>query len=322
MVRLRVAPQLTPGEVSGASTIRVVSTANFADGTPGRIELDTGIQTIFLRVASGTTFTIHPTAQDAIANTNATTLSGDAAAGKLVVSDNYTTTDEEALKPEGGVLFERVEDPFKMLASVIPVTQQQLDSAARVQSIIDRRLRTGWRRSVNWMFLYGDPVADSKQLQGFDTFAGAQSLLWSTGESADTRADAVMRAWNLIDSEGTPTLHLNKRDWTKLVTEKAGDGHYVHTKMGPMMVSQVGGQMMLGMFPVNADAAIRLADFFLIDHSAASEWPDKEDGKLQVGTINDDFVKNIARIRYEQSLAHSILSTEAWVNGEWNSQPA
>ncbi len=314
--------ELTPGESSGASTIRVVTTAHFITSAPGRIELDAGVQSVFLRVASSTTFTIHPTADDAIANTNALTLTGDAASGRIVVSDHYTTTAEETLKPEGTVVFERKTDNFKMMASIIPVTQQQLDSAARVQALIDRRLRTGWRRSVNWNLLYGDPGSDSDQLQGFDSFSGAQSLLWSTGESADTRADAVMRAWDLIDSEGTPTLHLNKRDWTKLVTEKAGDGHYVHTKMGPMMVSQVGGQMMLGMFPVNSEFAIRIGDFFLIDHANASEWPDKEDGKLQVGTIDKDFVNNIARIRYEQSLAHSILSTEAFVNGLWNSQPA
>ncbi len=314
--------ELNGSHVSAATTLTVVATAHFITSAPGRIELDLGIKTTFLRVASSTTFTMHPTAKDANDNTNGETLGGDAAAGKIVVSDHYTTTAEEGTKPEGTVLFERRTDNFKTMASVIPVTQQQLDSAARVQALIDRRLRTGWRRSVNWNLLYGDPGVDSEQLQGFESFLDAQSLLWSTGESADTRADAVMRAWNLIDSEGTPTLHLNKRDWTKLVTEKASDGHYVHTKMGPMMVSQVGGQMMLGMFPVNSEFAVRLGDFFLIDHANASEWPDKEDGKLQVGTINDDFIKNIARIRYEQSLAHSILLTEAFVNAQWDSQPA
>lgn len=314
--------QLNGALLAAATTLVVDETANFITGAPGRIELDVGTKTTFLRVASSTTFTMHPTAQDAIDNTAGEALGGDAADNRLVVSDHYTTTAEATKKPEGVVAFTRVTDQFKTLASIIPVTQQQLDSAARVQALIERRLRTGWRRTVNHGFIYGNPVTDALQLQGFDTFAGAQTLLWSTGVTADTRADAVMRAFDLILTEGTATLHLNKRDWTKLVTEKATDGHYVHTKMGPMMVSQVGAQMMLGMFVVNTDAAIRLGDFFLIDHAEASEWPDKEDGKLQVGMINDDFEKNIARLRFEQSLAHSILATEAFVNAAWDSKPA
>jgi hypothetical protein len=116
---------------------------------------------------------------------------------------------------------------------------------------------------------------------------------------------------------------MKKEDWTSILLLKASDGHYVHTAQGPVMFSDSPGARSLGPHRVIRDGSVRLGDWFIgaFASGMASEIPDKGVNQLALGFINDDFIRNIVRIRYEMTLEQAVLRTSAYSVGDWDSQP-
>ena len=97
----------------------------------------------------------------------------------------------------------------------------------------------------------------------------------------------------------------------------------VHSQLfGRLPLTNVGGTWFLGPWELFEDDAVTPGDFFLINFGAASELVDQNRTSMTAGMINDDFAKNIVRWRYEEVVLHAILSTAAYVVGEWDAAPS
>jgi hypothetical protein len=87
------------------------------------------------------------------------------------------------------------------------------------------------------------------------------------------------------------------------------------------MITDEPGRRFIGPHAVRRSGFVNLGDVFLIDPAVASEIADLEDASLAMGHNNDDFTKNLVRIRYDHRMLHAILSVTGYAIGDWDSQP-
>jgi hypothetical protein len=250
--------------------------------------------------------------------TNAITF--DMTAGGDVTFETYGTTAEEAAKPYGFLEIEAITESFATLATVIAITNQRLNAAPALNNWIQGKMRSRARRNLSWHVLYG---TGTNSLDGFASESGVQTYAWSSGSTGDNRLDAMVRASASIVGSNPVTLVMNKNDLFKLMLLKGSDGHYLQSaRFGTVPITGVNGQIYVGPYPVVIDAACLDDEFFAIDFANASELVDQQTSALMFGYIDDDFTKNIIRMRYEDALIHAILTTDAYVYGSWDAAPS
>jgi hypothetical protein len=244
----------------------------------------------------------------------------DAAIGSKVVSENYAAIAELGEKPNQFVGTENESFTLKTLASILPTTVQALNTIMGLQALIERKMPIRDRRNMSRHLIYGDGTAD--ELQGLRTYTGAQSYNWSSGVSGDNQVDAIMRAINLIPWGVPISVIMSQVDLPALFLLKGSDGHYLRTgNFGQVPLTQVGLSWFLGAHELVFDHAVASGDFTPINFGGASEIADQDTASFQWGYIDDDFVKNIIRARYEATRAHAILDAQEFVVGEWDAAP-
>jgi hypothetical protein len=250
------------------------------------------------------------------------TLNFNAAIDVDVTSERYGATAEEGDKPSGFLEFERATETIKTLAIMMGTTRQRLNNIAGLEAFIQGRM--SWRqfRVLAWHLLYGDGTAD--ELQGLTTATGVQTYTWSTdGTAGDTRVDAILDANDLLETPGDRIAVMNRRDWTAILQEKSSsDGHYLNSQRGLIGMLNTPTAKAIGDIAVVLDGALVQGDFMLMDPKNASELAQQGSAMASLGQINDDFRKNIVRVRYEEFVAHAVLDTFAYAYGQWDSAPA
>jgi hypothetical protein len=244
----------------------------------------------------------------------------DASIGWKVTSENYAATAELGEKPNQFVGDENESFTLKTLASILPTTVNALNTIMGLQALIERKMPIRDRRNMSRHLIYGDGTAD--ELQGLRTYTGAQSYNWSSGVSGDNQVDAIMRAINLIPWGVPIAVIMSQVDLPALTLLKGSDGHYLKTgSFGQVPLTQVGLSWFLGAHELVFDYAVASGDFTPINFGGASEIADQDTASFQWGYIDDDFVKNIIRARYEATRAHAILDAQEFVVGEWDAAP-
>ncbi len=301
-----VSSTLSAGVVSGAGAVANFNEVEgFTPGTIVRFFTTGGIETaeILSIAALVVTFTAN--------------LVFDADTDDRVTSENYGATAEEALKPGGLAIFELVQCPLQTLATVIGTTKQRINALPTLLRDIETKMRMRARRNRGFHIAYGDKVSEPDQLAGWASEVGVQTYLLSSGPASDFRADALVRAAALVHSGNTLVVHLNIDEWNTIRLEKsASDGHYVLTSLGPMIVVDRPGMRSMGSLVVNIDGVVQDGDFFVVDHLVASEWADQMSSEFSTGWINDDYLRNQLKLRYEEKVCHAILTTTGYVFGQ------
>lgn len=299
------------------TSVTVGDTNGFVEDTVVRFFVGGSVFTHYVSIADATTLDLLDAPGGSPAQAGFTSVSG----GERVTSENYGVTAENAEKPFGWLEFETVTVTLKTIATVLGLTQQRMDSLAQFDRFVEGKLVMRHNRNLSYQLLYGDDGAN--ELAGLASETGVMTYAWSTGVTGDTRADAVLRAMDEIHDDNQLIVTMNKRDWTRIMLEKSSsDGHYINTNRGPVLLVDSPGRRFLGPILVNLDGACREGDFFLVDHSQASEWPDAEASGFAMGFINDDFIYNRLKVRYEDKLNQAILATSAYVHGSWDAPPA
>jgi hypothetical protein len=247
-------------------------------------------------------------------------LTFDATAGWKVTSENYAAIAELGEKPNAFVGSANESFTLKTIPSILPTTVNALNTIQGLQALIERKLPMRDRRNMSRHLIYGDNTAD--ELQGLRTYTGAQSYSWSSGVSGDNQLDAIMRAINLIPWGVPIAVIMNQLDLDALQLLKGSDGHYLTSgNMGMVTLTQIGPSWYLGPYELVFDYAVESGDFTPINFGGASEIADQDTASLQWGYIDDDFVKNIIRARYEATRAHAIIDPGEYVVAEWDAAP-
>lgn len=210
------------------------------------------------------------------------------------VAEATATTGTTGTKPESVLQYSTQSATVKTLAHWIPITNRLLDDAPAIRGIIDTRLLTGLDLVLETQVLSGDGTGEN--------FSG----LLATGSGINAQGfsnniiDSIFKGRTKVRVTGharpnAVVMHPNDYESVRLLREGTGGtaGAYL---MGPP--SETGPTTIFGM-PVVESEAMTENTALVGDFRLGISLFDREMSAIRVGTINDQFVRNMQTILAE-----------------------
>ena len=178
---------------------------------------------------------------------------------------------------------------IEKLPGYLPVTDEQLDDVPGLQAIIEANLMEDVRRRADYQGLNGTGV--TPLMLGV---LNKPSILGTTPEADDGIADTILRGIKDVSVTGravASAIVLNPTDWLTERLRKTKDGAYIWgspANMGP-----------LGMWglPVAQADSLAQGTGLVGDFRQHAALVVREDISVEVGMINDDFIKGRKAIK-------------------------
>lgn len=215
-------------------------------------------------------------------------------------------------KPESTLGFEMVTAPVRTIAHWIPASNQVLQDAPMLMSIIDSELRYGLADVEENQLLNGSGTGAN--LNGVYTQATAFSAPFTM--AAPTMLDVLLLAIAQLEAANYEPdgIVMNGTDWAKILSFKTADGTYLGN--GPFNAEQV---KRLWTLPV-ATTSLMASDKFLVGaFKRGAQIFDRQDATVEVSTEHADFfVRNLVAIRAEERLALAVYRPGAFVKGDFS----
>ncbi|MQW01344.1 phage major capsid protein [Sinorhizobium medicae] len=215
---------------------------------------------------------------------------------------------ETAAKPESDLKFDLVTTSAKVIAHWMKASRQILDDFSQLRSIIDQRLLYGLAYVEEGQLLNGDGTGQN--LHGIIPQATAYAAAFtpSAATAIDTLRLAQLQA---ALAEYPATGHvLHPTDWARIELTKDTTGRYIignpQGTIGPTLWG----------LPVVATQAIAVDKFLTGAFRLGAQLFDRWDARVEVGFVNDDFIKNLVTILAEERLALAVYRPEAFIYGD------
>jgi len=224
-------------------------------------------------------------------------------------TNNAAVVAEGGAKPETTMKLDLVSENAKTIAHWVHASKQILDDAPQLQSYIDGRLFYGLQLVEENQLLNGSGT--SGNISGLVTEATAYSpALTVTNSTAIDTLRLAMLQTTLAEYMSTGFV-LNPTDWARIETTKDSDGRYIIGN------PQAGTQPTLWGKPVIETQAMAVDTFLTGSFGMAAQIFDKQDATIDISESDqDDFIKNMIKIRAELRLALAIYRPEAFVSGD------
>lgn len=212
---------------------------------------------------------------------------------------------EGAAKPESALALARVTVPLEVIATLLPVTMQQLEDVDGIQQFINNRLTTMIQMAEEIELLTGTGV--SPHLQGFLTRPGLQAFARTT----EPNQDAIYRGMQLVRWTGMAEpngIVMNPTNWATIRLQTAvPGGQYLIAPPTEDGVERLWGKPVIQTPAITANTAL-LGDFALYSHIS------RRDGvRIDVSdSHNDTFGKNILTIRAEERVSLEVYAPWAF----------
>jgi HK97 family phage major capsid protein len=212
-----------------------------------------------------------------------------------MVAEATATTGTTGVKPESTLAYEIATSPVRTLAHWIPVTNRMLSDAPAVRGIINSRLLLGLDLVLEAQMLVGDGTGDN--FTGILNTAGINIQ----GMGSDSALDAIFKARTQVrvTGKGRPgAVVLHPNDWQaiRLSRENVASGTLGGYLMGPP--SAIGAVTVWGIPAVESEAITENTGL-IGDFQQGATLFDREQAAIRVGTINDQFVRNMQTILAE-----------------------
>jgi HK97 family phage major capsid protein len=210
---------------------------------------------------------------------------------------------ENAAKPEAALAATERSQDVEVIATYLPVTNQQLDDVAGMRDFIDENLTTMLALTEETQLLTGDGTSNA--LLGFLEKTGTNSQ----PRGSDSNADAVFLGIQKIRTVGfaEPSgVVLHPNNWTPIRLMKTTDGQYI---WGPPSVP--GPDSIWGL-PVIQTTAITEGTGLTGDFRMWSRIYRRMGITIVVGWVNDDLIKNKRTILAEMREALVITRAAAF----------
>lgn len=232
-----------------------------------------------------------PTESDTIEYVRETTFTNAAAA----TAEASATTGTTGLKPESALAYAVATSPVQTIAHWIPVTNRMLADAPAIRGIINGRLLLGLDLELEDLIIAGN--GSGANLTGITATAGINIQ----GLGSDSVLDALFKARTQVrvNGKGRPNAYvLHPNDWQviRLSRENAATGTLGGYLMGPP--SATGATTIWGL-PVVENEGITENTGLVGDWAQACALYDREQAAVRVGTIDDQFVRNMQTILAE-----------------------
>jgi HK97 family phage major capsid protein len=216
-------------------------------------------------------------------------------------------TGTDGLKPESAMAFEVVTAPVKSLAHWLPVTNRMLADASQIRGVINSQLLLGLSLVLESQVISGDGTGDN--LTGI-----LNSGLNTIAKGADNEVDALFKARTMARtaSKLSPTgIVLNPIDYqqVRLLRENAASATLGQYLMGPP--NTMGVPTVWGLPVVESEALVE--NTALVGNFAQGATIfDREMSSIRVGTINEQFIRNIQTILAEQRVTFVVWRPTAF----------
>lgn len=226
------------------------------------------------------------------------------------------TTGTTGAKPESLLDFEEASTTVRTIAHWIPVTNAMLADAPQIRGIIDNRLIYGLNQRLETQIINGNGTPPN--LQGI-LGAGIQNIGLAAGATYGGQANVVDAAYAamvqvMVTGLASPNAFVfDPVDWAAVrlmresaVTGNVNPGAYLY---GPPSVA---GPMTLWGRPV-VEAMGMVDNTMLVgDFQLGCMLFDREQGAIRVGTINDQFTRNMQTILAELRAAFVVFRPTAF----------
>lgn len=207
-------------------------------------------------------------------------------------------------KPESAITWQEYSANLRVIADTIPVTRNAYRHMGFIASEIDRLLRKNQAQRKDTQIYKGD--GNSPNLKGIYTYTTAVTLASmpqyqqvNTPNIADLAMNLAVYVANKSDASGAQSkyspnvLFINPADALKFFV-KGSDGHYA---LPPFMTTQ--GRV--GNLTIIESPKVTVNTMMVGDASYGTIYQ-SEDVVIEMGLVNDQFLKNQWTIRAEQEL--------------------
>lgn len=220
---------------------------------------------------------------------------------------------EGALKPESDLQFDLVNTSAKVIAHWMKASRQILSDFSQLRSVIDQRLMYGLAYVEENQILNGDGTGQN--LNGIipqaSAFAAPITIAGAT--EIDNLRLAMLQA-ELAEFPSTGAV-LNPSDWARIELEKDTTGRYIIGNPQGTIAPTIWG------LPVVTTKAIAADTFLTGAFKLGAQLFDRWDARVEVGFVNDDFIRNLVTILAEERLALAVYRPEAFVVGDFGNAP-
>lgn len=221
-------------------------------------------------------------------------------------TNNAAETAENTAMAESALAYTERSQAVELIGTYIPVTEQQLEVTEFTQSIIDNRLTTMYRLREESQILSGDGV--SPNILGFLNKAGLQTQ----AKGADPTPDAVYKLFTkLRGGSGAgfvePSLVvIHPNDWQDIRLLKDANGNYLWGSPAEAGPERIWGKAVVPTVAIT-EGTILSGDFMMF-----SQLYRRRAVRVDVGMVNDDFIKNKMTIKVTGRISLTIYRGSAF----------
>ena len=222
--------------------------------------------------------------------------------------NNAAPVAEGQLKPSSDLQFDLVNTSAKVIAHWMKASRQILSDFSQLSSIIDERL------------LYGLAYVEEQQLLNGD--GTGQNLLGIVPQATAYAAPVTVTGSTIIDQLRLALLQaelaefpstgivLNPKDWAVIELLKDTQGRYLIGNPQGTLSPTLWGVDVVTTQAMTEDKL--LAGAFKMGAQVFDRW----DARVEVGYVNDDFIRNLVTILAEERLALAVYRPQAFIFGD------
>jgi len=191
----------------------------------------------------------------------------------------------------------------RKITDSIPVTDEQLDDVPAAEGYLNNRLQFGVRQRLDYQIVQGNGSAPN--LLGLMNLSSIQSQ----AKGADPVPDAVYKAMTLVRVTGRaqPNYVLcHPNDWQGVRLLRTSDGIYIWGNP-----SEAGPARIWGISVVQTDCCTENTGI-VGDFANFSTLYERKGVEVEVGYVNDDFVKGLKTLRAQVRVAFVVTRDTAF----------
>jgi HK97 family phage major capsid protein len=228
---------------------------------------------------------------------------------ETLFTNNAAPVSEGALKPQSDITYERDTIPVRTLAHWIKASKQILADFSQLMTLINGRGTFGLKLVEEKQILYGDGTGDN--LLGLVPQATAYTPN-AFKRPNDTRIDVIRHAMLQVNLAFYPAtgIAMSPTDWHDLELTKDTLGRY-------MIASPTGSSPgMLWGLPVAQCYSMAAGEFLVGAFKLCATLFDREEAQILVSNEDqDNFVRNLVTVLFEERLALGVSRGQALIHG-------